>query len=225
MKAKLPSFAGGKAAGEEGAAITPKYGLDIFPTHDQEGRCNLQRWRTFHDAVAGLTDTPEAAKFPERRLQYYRLLKAGQNWRDLPAYLQRAAMGKAYEAGGGKVGFYRRLAWDRPSPTVVTCPTMPATDLAHPEENRPLSVQEYARIQTFPDSWKFEGNLTSRYKQIGNAVPVQFGKVIGQHLLAYDAGELLEVERPQIPLSRYRNTDHLSWQIAHEPGWKTGKLF
>lgn len=197
----------------------------LFPTHDEEGRCNLQRWQTFQEAVEDLSGTPEAAKFPERRLQFYRMLKAGQNWRDIPAHLQRAAMGKAYDAGGGKVGFYRRLAWDRPAPTLVTCPTMPATDLAHPEENRPLSIQEYARVQTFPDSWRFEGNLTNRYKQIGNAVPVRFGTAIGKHLLAYDAGELLEVQRPQIPLSRYRNTDHVSWQANHEPGWQTGKLF
>ena len=197
----------------------------LVPTHDEEARFGLPRWRTFRDAVEGLEGTPEAAKFPERRLQYYRLLKEGQNWRDLPEQLQRNAMGKAYDAGGGKVGFYRRLAWDRPAPTVVTCPTMPATDLAHPEENRPLSVQEYARIQTFPDSWKFEGNLASRYRQIGNAVPVRFGEVIGRHLLAYDAGECLEVQHPQLRLSRYRNTDHRSWHAVQSPGWVTGKLF
>ena len=197
----------------------------LVPTHDEEARFGLPRWRTFRDAVEGLEGEPEAAKFPERRLQYYRLLKSGQNWRDLPEHLQRAAMGKAYEAGGGKVGFYRRLAWDRPAPTVVTCPTMPATDLAHPEENRPLSVQEYARIQTFPDSWKFEGNLASRYRQIGNAVPVRFGEAIGRHLLAYDAGECLEVQHPQLRLSRYRNTDHRSWHAAQSSGWVTGKLF
>ena len=153
------------------------------------------------------------------------MLKAGQNWRDIPPELQKEAMGGAYEAGGGKVGFYRRLSWDRPAPTVVTCPTMPATDLAHPEEDRPLSVQEYARIQTFPDDWIFEGNLTSRYKQIGNAVPVHFGEKIGRHLLAYDAGEALEVAPPQMRLSRYRNTDHRSWQAAQSEGWTTGKLF
>ena len=197
----------------------------LFPTHDQEKRYDLAPWRTFQEAVEGLTAPTEAAKFPERRLQFYRMLKAGQNWRDIPAHLQRAAMGKAYDAGGGKVGFYRRLAWDRPAPTLVTCPTMPATDLAHPEEDRPLSVQEYARVQTFPDSWIFEGNLTDRYKQIGNAVPVKFGEAIGRHLKAYDAGELAGKTAAPIPLSRYRNTDHRSWQAAHAQGWTTGKLF
>jgi DNA (cytosine-5)-methyltransferase 1 len=67
--------------------------------------------------------------------------------------------------------FLRRLDWNKPSPTLVTSPTMPATDLAHPEEDRPLSVAEYARIQQFPDHWKFAGKLVDQYKQIGNAVP------------------------------------------------------
>lgn len=58
-------------------------------------------------------------------------------------------MGKAYKLGGGKTGFYRRIAWDRPSPTLVTSPTMPATDLCHPKELRPLSVEEYKRVQGF----------------------------------------------------------------------------
>ena len=83
----------------------------------------------------------------------------------------------------------------------------------------------YRKILTFPDSWIFEGNLTDRYKQIGNAVPVKFGEAIGRHLKAYDAGELAGKTAAPIPLSRYRNTDHRSWQAAHAQGWTTGKLF
>ena len=96
-------------------------------------------------------------------------------------------MGKSYSLQGGKTGFYRRLSWDKPSPTLVTCPTMPATELCHPEEIRPLSIEEYARIQMFPDTWKFAGNISAIYKQIGNAVPVGLAEAVGRHILWFDS--------------------------------------
>ena len=92
-------------------------------------------------------------------------------------------MGGAYKSGGGKVGFYRRLSWDKPSPTITTSPHQKATDMCHPEDLRPLTVRECARIQTFPDDWTFYGSVSSKYRQIGNAVPVLLGKAIGEHIL------------------------------------------
>lgn len=163
---------------------------DLVPTHDEKGRFGLPPWRTFKEAVQGLEDSLQHQKFSAKKLNYYRLLGQGQNWRDLPKELQQEAMGKSYFAGGGKTGFYRRLAWDKPAPTLVTCPTMPATDLAHPVEDRPLAVEEYARVQTFPDEWKFAGSVSEQYKQIGNAVPVVFGAAVGRHLVAFDQGKL-----------------------------------
>jgi DNA (cytosine-5)-methyltransferase 1 len=166
---------------------------------------------TVRDALAGLKeDTSECGKFPPQRLRYFRMLRQGQNWRDLPARLQREAMGGSYEAGGGKTGFYRRLAWNRPSPTLVTRPTMPATALCHPTRLRPLSVAEYAAIQTFPVDHRFEGKTDDKYRQIGNAVPVAFGKAIGEHLLKFDEGKI--EERLIFGLSRYKGTDHQSWR-------------
>jgi DNA (cytosine-5)-methyltransferase 1 len=189
----------------------------IRPTHSEGGRSGLEKWRTFREAVQGLDHTTvTTGKFPESRLQYYRLLREGQNWRNLPPDLQPEAMGASYHCGGGKTGFYRRLAWDKPSPTLVTCPTMPATDLCHPEEDRPLSVEEYAAIQTFPPDYVFEGSLADKYRQIGNAVPCHFGKLIGEHILACDEGELL-TEDPSTKLSRYVGTDHLSWRESTQP--------
>jgi DNA (cytosine-5)-methyltransferase 1 len=57
------------------------------------------------------------------------------------------------------------------------------TERCHPEETRPLTVREYARIQTFPDEWEFVGSAASQYKQIGNAVPVNLGYHIGRCLI------------------------------------------
>ena len=184
----------------------------IPPTHSETGDNGLKKWNTFQDAVEGIKSCT-AGKLPTKRLKYFRMLKPGQYWKDLPPSIQPKAMGKAYELGGGKTGFYRRLAWDKPSPTLVTCPTMPATDLIHPVEDRPLSIEEYARIQMFPDDWKFAGSLADIYKQIGNAVPVGMGYAAAKHLLWFDSltaaqKKKVQVIDPNATYSRYKKTDH-----------------
>jgi DNA (cytosine-5)-methyltransferase 1 len=110
-------------------------------------------------------------------------------WKYLPEELQREALGKSYFSGGGKTGFLRRLAWDKPSCTLVTAPNMPATDICHPTERRPLSIEEYKRIQQFPDHWEVCGSLKDQYRQIGNAVPVGLGEAVGRAILRHMAGE------------------------------------
>jgi DNA (cytosine-5)-methyltransferase 1 len=185
------------------------------PTHSKEKHFKLKPWRTFREATATLPNTPcDHVDFPERRLRFYRMLKEGQNWRDLPKELQQEALGNSFFSGGGKTGFLRRIAWDKPSPTLVTHPAMPATDLAHPEENRPLSVQEYKRLQGFPDWWKVVGTVTEQYRQIGNAVPTRLGFAIGKLLLAHDAGQKIR-NIPDFPYSRYKGTDERSWQTEY----------
>jgi DNA (cytosine-5)-methyltransferase 1 len=184
----------------------------LVPTHSNDPRSGLKPWRTVRDALEGLPDAPcDHVKFPEKRLKYYRQLKEGQNWRNLPSEIQQEALGRSFFAGGGKTGFLRRLAWDKPSPTLVTHPAMPATDLAHPEEDRPLSIQEYKRIQEFPNSWKIWGSMTDQYRQIGNAVPTSLGKAVGKLLLTYDSGRAIQVF-PGFAYSRYVRTDEQSWE-------------
>ena len=185
----------------------------LLPTHSENDDHGLPRWRTLRDALAGLDPKepgPHVA-FPERRLHYYRMLKAGQNWRDLPKELQESAMGRSFYAGGGRTGFYRRLDWDKPSCTLVTTPNMPATDICHPDENRPLSVAEYRRIQEFPDDWVFTGSISDQYRQIGNAVPVGLGRAVGLAILAHASGQPAE---PPIGFrfSRYSGTDEQTWK-------------
>ena len=92
-------------------------------------------------------------------------------------------MGKSFELGGGKTGMARRLSMDEPSLTLTCAPAQKQTERCHPIETRPLTVREYARIQTFPDNWQFEGSLTEQYKQIGNAVPVNLAYAIGRSLI------------------------------------------
>lgn len=178
----------------------------LEPTNDEHARFNLKPWNTFRSVVSDLKQKQqEFIEFPEKRLKYYRLLTEGQNWRSLPEELQKEAMGKSYYSGGGKTGFLRRLAWDKPAPTLVTHPAMPATDLAHPEEDRPLSIEEYKRVQEFPDNWNLKGTLLERYKQVGNAVPISLGFAIGKHLMKLLNNETI-IEIPDFPYSRYKNT-------------------
>jgi DNA (cytosine-5)-methyltransferase 1 len=186
----------------------------INPTHSNESRYGLPRWMTFKDAVKGLKEKDmEYLKFDEERLRFYRMLKEGQYWKHLPSVeLQMEALGKSYFSGGGKTGFYRRLAWDKPSPTLVTSPTMPATDLAHPVEDRPLSIQEYKRVQQFPDDWILKGNLVAQYKQVGNAVPVGLGEALGRTIINHlNNDKSGDVRFSDFPYSRYKNTSDEEW--------------
>lgn len=178
----------------------------LVPTHSEDGQYGLPRWRTLRDAIGDLRESDQRhLSFPEKRLRWYRMLKEGQNWRDLPVKFQKEALGKSYEAGGGKTGFLRRLAWDKPSPTLVTSPAMPATDLAHPEKDRPLSIQEYKRIQEFPDDWILCGSLADQYRQVGNAVPVSLGRAVGNLILSM-LHDLPVKEYKEFKYSRYAGT-------------------
>lgn len=130
-------------------------------------------------------DVPQSAgqKYPQRKAEIMAQVPAGGYWKDLPDALQREYMQKSYFLGGGKTGMARRLAWDEPSLTLTCAPAQKQTERCHPEETRPLTVREYARIQTFPDDWQFEGSLGAQYRQIGNAVPVNLAYAVGRALV------------------------------------------
>lgn len=156
-----------------------------FPTHFQTHQNPEYRWRTIADVFNDINPNDnEVATLSEERMEYLRQIPEGGNWRDLPADQIKGAMGGAYTSGGGKAGFYRRLSFNQPSPTVVTSPVQKATMMCHPTENRPLSVRECARIQQFPDDWIFTGATVAKYRQIGNAVPVGLGEAIGKAIIA-----------------------------------------
>ena len=121
--------------------------------------------------------------YPEKKRKVMEMVPEGGDWRDLPEEVQKEYMGASFYLGGGKTGMARRLSLDEPSLTLTCAPAQKQTERCHPLETRPLTVREYARIQTFPDEWKFEGNLTAQYKQIGNAVPVNLSYAIGRSLI------------------------------------------
>ena len=131
------------------------------------------------------TNVPKShgAQYPEHKRKILELIPQGGYWRDLPDEYQREYMGKSYHLGGGKTGMARRLSWDDPSLTLTCAPAQKQTERCHPDQTRPLTVREYARIQTFPDNWEFQGSMSSQYKQIGNAVPVNLGYAMGRSLI------------------------------------------
>lgn len=188
----------------------------LTPTHSEDNQYGLPKWRTLRDALSIRNiRNHHYIEFPEKRLVFYRMLKEGQYWKDLPPEEQKKAMGAKLNLGGGKTGFFRRLSFDKPSPTLVTSPTMPATDLAHPTEDRPLSVEEYSAIQEFPENWQICGPIQEQYKQIGNAVPIKLGEAIGRAILNDMNGEQTQ-SYPGFRYSRYRKTNDISWKIAME---------
>ena len=121
--------------------------------------------------------------YPAKKARVMAMVPEGGDWRDLPVKEQKEYMGGSFYLGGGKTGMARRLSMDEPSLTLTCAPAQKQTERCHPIETRPLTVREYARIQTFPDNWQFEGNMTDQYKQIGNAVPVNLAYAIGRALI------------------------------------------
>lgn len=132
-------------------------------------------------------DVPKSdgAKYPESKKEILDLVPPKGYWRDLPLDLQKEYMGGSFYLGGGKTGMARRIGWDEPCLTLTCSPAQKQTERCHPEETRPFTVREYARIQTFPDKWKFDGSIAQQYKQIGNAVPVNLGKEIGYSIINF----------------------------------------
>lgn len=113
------------------------------------------------------------------------LVPEGGCWKDLPTEIAMKYIKNANLQNGGNTGIAKRLSWNKPSPTLLCSATQKLSEKCHPSETRPLTVREYARIQTFPDEWEFYGSLSSKYRQIGNAVPVNLAKSIGYKLYNY----------------------------------------
>lgn len=127
----------------------------------------------------------EGAKYPEYKKQILDMVPPKGYWRDLPVEIQKEYMGGSFYLGGGKTGMARRIGWDEPSLTLTCSPAQKQTERCHPDETRPFTVREYARIQTFPDEWKFSGSIAQQYKQIGNAVPVNLGEEVGYSVVKF----------------------------------------
>ena len=144
---------------------------------------------SMREALADVPLSP-GQEYPKKKREVMEMVPPGGYWRDLPVKIQKSYMGGSFHLGGGKTGMARRLSWDEPSLTLTCSPAQKQTERCHPEETRPLSVREYARVQTFPDDWQFQGSTNVQYKQIGNAVPVNLGYHVGRCLVAMLDGKI-----------------------------------
>lgn len=161
-----------------------KEDINLFNYDEEE---SLEKWVSFEEATRHLQNKEmHYQSYSEKRLKYMKLIpKGGGYWKDLKRFGEefvKEAMGGAYKSGGGKVGFYRRVKANEPAPTLLTSPAQNSTNLGHPFEDRPLSIEEYLAIQQFPDGYKIAGGLMDQYKQIGNAVPVGLAYAVAKSI-------------------------------------------
>ena len=154
----------------------------------------------------------------ERKKEVYRWIPPGGNWCHLSESTRKQTMGRAYVATGGKSGWWRRLAWDRPSATILGMPDHSSTALIHPDEIRCMSVNECAALQSFPPGTEFCGRTRSQYQQIGNAVPPLLGQALGEQLARFLDGER---EESQPPVPAWRQTSANRRPGTH--GWTVAK--
>ena len=179
----------------------------VPPTHSRVPDGALLPWRTLRDVLARAPCADaEGARYSPARASVLEKVPQGKNWRYLrdnfgEDYL-RIVMGGAYASSGGRVGFWRRLDFDRPSPTLPASPVQKATSLCHPTETRPLNVREYAKIQQFPDDYTFEGPTSAKYTQIGNAVPVGLAYSVGAALGRFCDRDLTQGSSDRPPIAQ-----------------------
>lgn len=139
-------------------------------------------WTTLRDVLENVPVSPYQP-YSDKKRKVMELVPPGGCWVNLPEDVAKDYMGKSYYSGGGRRGVARRNAWDKPSATLTTSPSQKLTEHCHPDETRPFTIREYARIQSFPDDWVFEGTMSEQYKQIGNAVPCELAYRIGKQIV------------------------------------------
>lgn len=157
--------------------IGTKKGLGLKFTYPEPEK----KMATLREALQNCPQS-EGTEYSEKKKNALALVPPGGCWINLPDDVARKYMGKSYFSGGGRRGMARRIAWDEPCLTLTCSPSQLQTERCHPDETRPFTVREYARIQSFPDTWNFEGSVSDRYKQIGNAVPVEMARRIAIQL-------------------------------------------
>ncbi|MBF0116865.1 MAG: DNA cytosine methyltransferase [Magnetococcales bacterium] len=209
----------------------PTHGPPRAPTNGQlllelidEGG-GLKPWKTLRDAIGHLDDPGDVIMdFSPRKKSYLSMVPEGSNWRSLPLEIQKESMGRAWLAKGGRSGWWRRLTFDLPCPTLVTMPNHASTSLCHPTKVRALSLKEYALIQEFPIDWTFCGTAAQQYAQVGNAVPVRLGIVSG-NVIADSIDRIERNDDKSTRLPKNYRVIYIQSHIRTRQWFKSGKTF
>ncbi|NCQ84067.1 MAG: DNA (cytosine-5-)-methyltransferase [Microcystis aeruginosa W13-18] len=172
--------------------IATRQDLNIKPIFPQYKNYTISLKKALENCPSSL-----GVEYKERKKEIMSLVPAGGNWRNLPMDIQKEYMKNSLKNHGGRTGYAKRLSWDEPALTITCSPAQTQTERCHPQETRPLTVREYARVQSFPDDWQFTGNLTSQYRQIGNAVPVNMAYHLGGCLINMLQGDYIGETQPK----------------------------
>ncbi len=121
---------------------------------------------------------PRLAPINLKRMQH---IPEGGSWRDIPVNLLPQGMKRARRCDHTKR--YGRMVWKGQSCTILTKCDVHWGAYIHPEQDRAITVREAARLQSFPDWFRFEGPRTEQYIQVGNAVPPLLGRSIGNAVI------------------------------------------
>jgi DNA (cytosine-5)-methyltransferase 1 len=195
------------------------------PVYSNRPQDNLPPFKTLGEAIGDnfIDPCPEIMNFSERKLKYLSMVPPGGNWRSLPEKIQKESMGKSWYLKGGRSAYWRKLSFDFPSPTVVTMPNHAGTSMCHPSELRAISVGEAAAIQEFPRDWTFSGSTSSKFRQIGNAVPVRLGKIAGEVVMRLlDRIDLGEPRDESLPKSQ---VIHIRPHVRTRTFYKNGTAY
>lgn len=174
--------------------IGSRIGVPVFPepTHYPFGQLSLtdagkHPWRTVGDVIRDLPLEPDGKNWhvgrhpTEKSLARYKSVPPGGNRFDLPFKLMPECW---IRKKTGSTDVFGRLEWSKPSLTIRTEFFKPEKGrYLHPEAHRPITVREAARIQTFPDGYVLMGSHVQVAKQVGNAVPCELARNIGEAVL------------------------------------------
>lgn len=197
------------------------------PLYSNRPSDNLPTFKTLGDVIgpeSGFVDNcPEVMNFSPRKLKYLKMIPPGGNWRSMPVDIQKESMGKTWFLKGGRSAYWRKLSFGFPSPTVVTMPNHAGTSMCHPEELRAISVGEAAAIQEFPRNWEFQGKTTSKFRQVGNAVPTRLGRVAGEVIM--DLLKKIKNEGMAEPAVCKHTITHIRPHVRTRTFWKNGESY
>lgn len=169
----------------------------------------LDQSRTVRDAIGGLRQLGQGEVDPNDPMHVCprhtdvvtKRMKAipvdGGSWGDIvqthPDLLIPSMRNKR---AGSFPDVYGRMSWDRPAPTITReCASPGNGRYTHPEQHRLLSVREMACLQGFPEDYYFEGHLTQKYNQIGDAVPPLISRQIAEHIVRIKHGQVEAVHQ------------------------------
>jgi DNA (cytosine-5)-methyltransferase 1 len=182
--ADFPAFINTRAAIGDLPVVTAGEEANEYGGHPQHEFQRLARTRPDGRLMPPreLRDHYAAALSPQTlaRIEY---LRPGQDWRDLPFEMLPGSMRRALRKDHTRR--YRRMTWEGVPRTIITRFRDPKTgEYTHPEQHRTITIREAARIQGFPDWFAFQGTNTSKYDQVGNAVPVPLTRAVAHEVLA-----------------------------------------